>query len=239
MVHSVQRCYVCNTIWGYENQSKFVGVKNFVLLCFKVALRTWSGEFSRLTQRILVHIHILIVLTQVVCVFSGLLFCEFKVVLQVFAPSELFKHNHFILAVLRRFRQQLLFLHLLSHINYTSPVLFIFRLEISQELVESWVSFRHAFNAGVQTLTFFLPLRLDKRLNFLNFSNCLWSAGSCFARWSIFVPKKQHLWLLITILVHIEENLWREACSFRGEEHPWVIHNGSTPATWLHAEHVE
>jgi len=239
VVYSVKRRHVCNTIGCNKNESEFVRVKNFVFLCFKVAFRTWSGKLSRLTERVLVHIHGLVVLTQVVSIFSRFLFGEFKVVLQVFAPSELFKHNHLILAILWRFRQQLLFLHLLSHIDNTCPVLLILCLKIFEEFVEAWVSFRHTFNAGVQTLALFLPLRLNKRLNFLNLSDCLRSAGRCFARWSIFVAKKQHLGLLVAILVHVIENLWRYACSFCGEEHSLVANNRSAVATWLHAKHVE
>lgn len=74
------------------------------------------------------------------------LFVEFVEVFHILPASELLKHNHFILAVLRRLGEQVFFLVFLCHVNNVGPVFLVLCLKVSQEVVEALVTFGHALN---------------------------------------------------------------------------------------------
>ena len=60
-----------------------------------------------------------------------LVLVKFEEVFHVLPASKLFKHNHFILAVLRRLGKQMFFLVFLSHVDNVGPVLFILGFKVS------------------------------------------------------------------------------------------------------------
>ena len=60
-----------------------------------------------------------------------LVLIKFEEVFHVLPSSKLFKHYHFILAVLRRLGKQVFFLVFLSHVDNVGPVLLILGFKVS------------------------------------------------------------------------------------------------------------
>ena len=129
MVDSVQRSHIGNTVRVEENQSELIRIKDFVLARLKMTLRTKCQSLAIfLTNFLRKVIGVLTLALLCKCIF-GFPVQDFEVVLLHFTSAKLLKHNHLIFTILRRSGQQLLFLRLLSQVNYRGPVLLIFCFE--------------------------------------------------------------------------------------------------------------
>jgi len=85
--------------------------------------------------------------------------------------------------------------------------LLVFSLKIFKKFIKAWVTFSHAFDAGIKTFSWLLSLCLDKVLKFFDFLNGFGTTGTDLALNSPFVPKKQHLLFLVLVLVAIMHDL--------------------------------
>jgi hypothetical protein len=204
VVHSVEGGDISNSVRVDENELEFSRVEHFVFLGFKVALRTRRDELLLCVQLIkmlqicgTVRSHTFTNLT--------VLLGFFIVVLDVFAASELFEHDHFVAAELGTLGQEELLLLVLGRVDDVGPALLILGLESAEELIERLVTFSHGLDAGVEGLSTGLGLLLDEVLQFLDLLDVLWSASGFFAASFASVGKKEHLILLELVLVFVKD----------------------------------
>lgn len=72
------------------------------------------------------------------------------VAVKVLAASELLKHHHLILSLIRGLLKKACLLLLLSEIDYVSPTLLVLRLEVLEELIEALIALGHGLYGLVE-----------------------------------------------------------------------------------------
>lgn len=134
MIHAVQSRHVGHRVGVQKDQRELARVEYLILSRFKVALWPRRRVLAPMTVNLKVGLWVLGPFELVM--FDVLRLIDLVVVLQLFAPAELLKHEHLVLAELGGLRKERLLLLRLCHVDHLRPVLFVSGFEVAQELIE-------------------------------------------------------------------------------------------------------
>jgi len=128
------------------------------------------------------------------------------VAVEVLAASELLKHHHLVLSLIRGLLKKACLLLLLSEIDDVSPPLLILCLEVLEELIETLIALCHGLDGLVERLAWLGLVLLNEALQLLNLLD---RAGShyCLLFLWLRIREEEHLAFLILILGGIHENV--------------------------------
>jgi hypothetical protein len=232
LVDSVKRSDVCRAVSVQEHHSEVFRVEHFCGSGLKVTF----GPSLTVDLIQLSSVKITVIPGQLLLKLLGrdlvILFGDVEPVLVLLAATELFEHDHFVLAVLGRFGQQFHLLGVLGHVDYTCPVLLVFRSKITQELVELRVALGQALDAGIEGLSRLSLFSSHKVLQLFDFADCL--GASCALgnfRIEIFVAEEEHARLLVLVCVEVSEDLSGNLV-FLGTKHGFLTLQKRRPRTY-------